>query len=156
MNDNDFNIIDDKNHKDHLQQVLDDEKININNDNHNSINNNINNGNNNNNINNNNNNAAEEDTNLYDNKLTFNLQKPNDVDLDLQIINKHISSNNNENNNININDKKHKKIINESNNNKYLKNKEKLLNEIAGDQGKVAEYPEDIHLEEQVEEDDGL
>lgn len=106
MNDNnDFNIVDEKNsHKDHLQEVLEDDKINIHN---------------------NNNNAAEEDTNLYDTKV-------ND-DMDLEIVNKKIKS----------------PIKNENN--------EKLMNEIAGDQGKVPEYPDDrdLHMEEQVEEEDG-
>ncbi|XP_059619901.1 Golgi integral membrane protein 4-like isoform X1 [Phlebotomus argentipes] len=61
----DFNIVEDKNHRDHLQDVLDDEKLNVNA-----------------------NNAAEEDTNLYDtNKIPLNRQKPND-DIDLEIINR--------------------------------------------------------------------
>lgn len=79
------------------------------------------------------NNAAEEDMNLYESR--FNLVKPNvlenhqdrqDED-DLQVINKEDG-----------------KLGNKDN---------KLLNEIDGDQGKVA-YP-DEHLEEQLEEEDG-
>lgn len=98
---NDFNIIDDKNsHKDHLQEVLEDDKINVHN-----------------------NNAAEEDTNLDDTKM-------ND---DLEIMNKKIKSP------------------------QKLETNEKLMNEIAGDQGKVPQYPDDpdLHMEEQVEEEDG-
>lgn len=98
---NDFNIVDEKNsHKDHLQEVLEDDKINVHN-----------------------NNAAEEDTNLDDTKI-------ND---DLEIMNKKIKSP------------------------QKLENNEKLMNEIAGDQGKVPQYPDDpdLHMEEQVEEEDG-
>ncbi|XP_055695473.1 uncharacterized protein LOC129797158 isoform X2 [Lutzomyia longipalpis] len=103
----DFNIVEDKNHRDHLQEVLDDEKLNVNN------------------------NAAEEDTNLYDiNKIPFNRQKPND-DIDLEIINRrnpHLDGNG---------DSKHK----------Y--SNDKLMNEeVAADQGF------DLHMEEQVEEED--
>ncbi|GAB0097372.1 uncharacterized protein DMENIID0001_130090 [Sergentomyia squamirostris] len=103
----DFNIVEDKNHRDHLQEVLDDEKINVNN-----------------------NNAAEEDTNLYDtNKIPFNRQKPND-DIDLEIINRR-------NPHLDANGDKHK----------YAN--DKLVNEeVAADQGF------DLHMEEQVEEED--
>lgn len=38
---------------------------------------------------------------------------------------------------------------------KQLNSNKKLINEIDADQGKVAEYPDDVHLEEQVEEEDG-
>lgn len=108
---NDFNIDDTKNHRDHLQDVLDDDKINVNN---NVINN-----------------AAEEDTNIYDNK--------NENDVDLEIIRKRGHNHNSKyNGGLVVNDK--------------------LMNEIAGDQGK-AEYPEemreDLHMEEQAEDEDG-
>lgn len=101
----DFNIVEDKNHRDHLQEVLDDEKLNVNN-------------------------AAEEDTNLYDtNKIPFNRQKPND-DIDLEIINRR-------NPHLDANGEKHK----------Y--SNDKLMNEeVAADQGF------DLHMEEQVEEED--
>lgn len=99
---NDFNIVDEKNsHKDHLQEVLEDDKINVHN-----------------------NNAAEEDTNLDDTKM-------ND---DLEIM-------------------QNKKIKSPQ----KMENNEKLMNEIAEDQGKVPQYPDDpdLHMEEQVEEEDG-
>lgn len=98
---NDFNIVDDKNsHKDHLLEVLEDDKINLNH-----------------------NNAAEEDTNLDDGKINE----------DLEIMNK--------------------KLKNAQKN----ENNEKLRNEIAEDQGKVPQYPDDpdLHMEEPVEEEDG-
>lgn len=104
---NDFNIDDTKNHRDHMQDVLNDEKLN--------------------NLNGNNviNNAAEEDTNIYDNK--------ND-NVDLEII---------------------KRGHNANNNNKFVN--DKLMNEIAGDQGKdyAEEMREDLHMEEQGEDEDG-
>lgn len=90
------------------------------------------------------NNAAEEDTNnnnnLFDNKAgpvhSYNLAKPNlrnGDDMD-GIGEAHL-----------INDDA----------GQQLDSNKKLINEIDADQGKVAEYPDDVHLEEQVEEEDG-
>lgn len=107
VNDNNDFVVVDRNHKDHFNDQTNNKNV----------------------INN----AAEEDMNLYENRL--NLVKPNvlenhqdrqDED-DLQVINKEDG-----------------KLGNKDN---------KLLNEIDGDQGKVA-YP-DEHLEEQLEEEDG-
>lgn len=90
------------------------------------------------------NNAAEEDTNnvnnnnLFDNKAgpvhTYNLVKPNlrNVDDMDGIGEAHLINGGGGDSN------------------------KKLINEIDADQGKVAEYPDDVHLmEEQVEEEDG-
>lgn len=74
------------------------------------------------------NNAAEEDMNLYDHK--FNLAKPKEAG----------DGSDARNNN---GDGKH-----------LDKNDNKLLNEIDGDQGKVV-YPDEIRMEEQLEEEDG-
>lgn len=90
------------------------------------------------------NNAAEEDTNnvnnnnLFDNKAgpvhTYNLAKPNlrNVDDMDGIGEAHLIGGG-----------------------QQLDGNKKLINEIDADQGKVAEYPDDVHLEEQVEEEDG-
>lgn len=94
----------------------------------------------------NNNNAAEEDTNnvnnnnLFDNNAgsvqTYNLAKPNLRNADDMdgVGEAHLI------NGVGL---------------KQLDSKKKLINEIDADQGKVAEYPDDVHLEEQVEEEDG-
>lgn len=74
------------------------------------------------------NNAAEEDMNLYDNK--FNLAKPNENGDELEAAQKADGI----------------KVAQDDSN--------KLLNEIDGDQGRVA-YEDDAHLEEQQEEEDG-
>lgn len=89
-------------------------------------------------------NAAEEDMNLYDNK--FNLAKPNvnngdahfhraDDDLTIQ-----------RGGGAGGSDDEDVKALNNNNN--------KLLNEIDGDQGKVV-YPDVLHIEEQLEDEDG-
>lgn len=89
-------------------------------------------------------NAAEEDMNLYDNK--FNLAKPNanngdahfhraDDDLTIQ-----------RGGGAGGSDDEDAKALNNDNN--------KLLNEIDGDQGKVV-YPDVLHIEEQLEDEDG-
>lgn len=89
-------------------------------------------------------NAAEEDMNLYDNK--FNLAKPNanngdahfqraDDDLTIQ-----------RGGGAGGSDDEDAKVLNNDNN--------KLLNEIDGDQGKVV-YPDVLHIEEQLEDEDG-
>lgn len=84
-------------------------------------------------------NAAEEDMNLYDNK--FNLVKPDahfhrpDDDLTIQ-----------RGGGAGGSDDEDAKALNNDNN--------KLLNEIDGDQGKVV-YPDVLHIEEQVEDEDG-
>lgn len=87
-------------------------------------------------------NAAEEDMNLYDNK--FNLAKPNngeahfhraDDDLTIQ-----------RGGGAGGSDDEDAKALNNGNN--------KLLNEIDGDQGKVV-YPDVLHIEEQLEDEDG-
>lgn len=74
------------------------------------------------------NNAAEEDMNLYDNK--FNVAKPNENGDELEAGPKADGN----------------KVAQDDSN--------KLLNEIDGDQGRVA-YEDDAHLEEQQEEEDG-
>lgn len=92
-------LMDNGNHKDHLQAVLDDNKLNGNN-------------------------AAEDDTNLYE--KSFNLAKVGQDDDDLQVVHK---------------------------NDKLANNK--LMNEIDADQGKVAAYPDEMRIEEAMEEGDG-
>lgn len=107
VNDNNDFIVYDRSHKDHIQAVLGD-----NNNKYHAINN-----------------AAEEDMNLYDNKV--NLAKPIDDGDELGLMHRNDDS----------------KLLAHHDSNK-------LLNEINGDEGRVA-YGDDAHLEEQMEEEDG-